>query len=87
MRRVRLVPTFRSSCSVAAPTFTNFGKLWALANLLILVPLIDLKSLEGTRRLRCRDFRSAVLAPLILKFFHRKPQTGLRSISPARPDQ
>ena len=34
-----LVPTFRSSCSVAAPTFTNFGKSWAPANLLILVPL------------------------------------------------
>src|SRR5579872_3857318 len=29
-----LVPTFRSSCSIAAPTFTNFGKSWALANLL-----------------------------------------------------
>ena len=30
---VALVPTFRSSCSIAAPTFTNFGKSWALANL------------------------------------------------------
>src|SRR5579872_6239707 len=29
-----LVPTFRSLCSIAAPTFTNFGKSWALANLL-----------------------------------------------------
>ncbi|MGA9300672.1 MAG: hypothetical protein WBW45_10585, partial [Bradyrhizobium sp.] len=36
-QRFSQVPTFRSSCSVAAPTFTNFGKLWALANLLILV--------------------------------------------------
>ncbi len=26
-----LVPTFRSSCSLAAPTSANFGKLWALA--------------------------------------------------------
>ena len=30
----RLVPTFQSSCSIAAPTVTNFGKSWALANLL-----------------------------------------------------
>ena len=28
-----LVPTFRSSCSIAARPFTNFGKSWALANL------------------------------------------------------
>src|ERR1700748_1039691 len=28
-----LVPTFRSSCSLAACTFTNFGKSWALAPL------------------------------------------------------
>src|SRR6516225_9863525 len=62
LRLADLVPTFRSSCSIAAPAFTNFGKSWALANLLILVPLTDLKSLKGTRRLRCRDFRSAVLA-------------------------
>ena len=62
LRLVELVPTFRSLCSIAAPTSTNFGKSWALANLLILVPLADLKSLKGTRRLRCRDFRSAVLA-------------------------
>src|SRR5690349_20119799 len=31
----RLVPTFRSSCSIAAPAFTNFGKSWVLANILI----------------------------------------------------
>jgi L-ascorbate metabolism protein UlaG (beta-lactamase superfamily) len=30
----RLVPTFRSSCPIATPTFTNFEKSWALANLL-----------------------------------------------------
>jgi hypothetical protein len=35
----RLVPTFRSSCYIAAATFTNFGKSWALANILILVRL------------------------------------------------
>jgi peptide/nickel transport system substrate-binding protein len=62
LRLVDLVPTFRSLCSIAAPAFTNFGKSWVPANLLILVPLADLKSLKGTRRSRCRDFRSAVLA-------------------------
>ena len=60
LRLVDLVPTFRSLCSIAAPAFTN-GKSWAPANLLILVPLADLKSLKGTRRLRCRDFRSSAL--------------------------
>src|SRR4029077_18417395 len=69
LRLAGLVPTFRSSCSIAAPAFTNFGKSRALANLLILVPLIDLKSLKGTRRLRCRDFRSAVLAAALLLTF------------------
>ncbi len=62
LRLASLVPNFRSSCSIEAPAFTNFGKSWAPANLLILVPLIDLKSLKGARRLRCRDFGSAVLA-------------------------
>src|SRR5579863_4662732 len=57
-----LVPTFRSSCSVAAPTVTNFGKSWALANFLKLVPLYRSEVPDRTRRLRCRDFRSAVLA-------------------------
>src|SRR6201988_5445321 len=56
-----LAPTFRSSCSIAAPAFTNFGKSWALANLLILVPLYRSEVPDRTRRLRCRDFRSAVL--------------------------
>ncbi len=31
--RHALVPTFRSSCTIAARTFTNFGKSWALTNL------------------------------------------------------
>jgi hypothetical protein len=31
--------------------FTNFGKSWALANLLILVPLFHLKFLNGASRL------------------------------------
>ena len=56
-----LVPTFRSSCSIAAPTVTNFGKSWALANLLNLVPLYRSGVPDRTRRLWCRDFRSAVL--------------------------
>jgi hypothetical protein len=29
---------------------------------MILMPLFDLKSLDRTRRLRCRDFKSAALA-------------------------
>jgi peptide/nickel transport system substrate-binding protein len=80
LRLAALVPTFRSSCSIAAPAFTNFGKSRALANLLILVPLIDLKSLKGARRLRCRDFRSAVLAAALLLTFQAGAfaQTTLR---------
>src|ERR1700761_2955427 len=61
MSRV-LVPTFRSSCSIAAPTFVNFEKPWALANLLILVPLYRSEVPDRIRRLWCTDFRSAVLA-------------------------
>jgi len=38
-----LVLTLRSSCCIAAPTFTNFEKLRSLANLLIPVPLFYLK--------------------------------------------
>src|SRR5579872_2317241 len=57
-----LVPTFRSSCSIAAPTLTNFGKSWALANLLILVPLHRSEVPDRIRRSWSRDFRSAVLA-------------------------
>ena len=45
-QRPGLVPTFRSSCYVGAPTPTNFGKSWALANILILVPLFYLKFLD-----------------------------------------
>src|ERR1700722_17145031 len=64
-----LVPTFRSSCSIAAPTFTNFGKSWALANLLFLVPLYRSEVPDRIRRLPCRDFRSAVLGEKVLIFF------------------
>jgi hypothetical protein len=64
--RIPLAPTFRNSCSVAAPTFTNFGKSWALENLLILVPLCRSEVPDRTRRLWRRDFRSAVLAILAL---------------------
>jgi len=46
-----LVPTFRSSRSVAAPTFTNFEKLRALANSLIPAQLFYLKFLARIRRL------------------------------------
>ena len=40
----QLVPTFRSSRCLAAHTFTNFGTSRALARVIILVPLFDLKS-------------------------------------------
>ena len=56
----RLVPTFRSSCSMAANTFTNFGKSWALANYNSSAAF-DLKSLGRTGGKQCRDFRSAAL--------------------------
>src|ERR1700733_15586336 len=56
-----LVPTFRSSCSIAAPTSTNFGKSWVLANLLILVPLSYLKFLDRIRRWWRRNFKQAAL--------------------------
>ena len=60
------VPTFRSSYAIAAPTITNFGKSWALANLLHLVPLYRSEIPDRTRRLRCRDFGSAVLVTALL---------------------
>src|SRR5579859_1386607 len=63
-----LVPTFRNSCSIAASTITNFGKSSALEKLLILVPLYRSEVPDRTRRLWCRDFRSAVLAALAACF-------------------
>src|SRR6185312_13808171 len=65
-----LVPTFRSSCSIAASTFTNFGKSWALANLLILVPLCRSEVPDRIRRLWRRDFGSAVLVGAVGLFPH-----------------
>src|SRR3569832_1019704 len=62
VRTGTLVPTFRSSCFIAATSFSNFGTSWALAYLLILVPLYRSEVPDRTRRLWCRDFRSAVLA-------------------------
>ena len=64
---ISLVPTFGSSCSIAATTFTNFGKPWARANILILVPLCRSEVPGRIRRLRGRDFRSAVPGVKILK--------------------
>ena len=56
-RSGQLAPTFRSSCSIVAPASTNFGKLWALANSLILVPLFYLKFLDRICRLWCWNFK------------------------------
>jgi PAN domain-containing protein len=62
--RLPRVPTSRSSCSIAAPAVTNFGRSRALANLLIAVPLCRSEIPDRIRRLWCGDFRSAVLACL-----------------------
>jgi hypothetical protein len=59
------VPTFRSSCCASAHTFANFGKLWALANLIGLVPLLHLKLLNRICRLWCRSFKRAALACML----------------------
>jgi hypothetical protein len=41
----------------AAPIFTNFGKSWTLASILILVPLFYLKFLDRIRCLWCKNFK------------------------------
>lgn len=61
-----VVPTFRSSCRIAASIITNFGKSWALANLSHLVPLSRSEVPDRTRRLQCRDFGPAALAAALL---------------------
>ena len=53
------------------PPFTNFGKPWALENLLVPVPPCRSEVPDRTRRLPCRDFRSAVLAGLSTAFSHQ----------------
>src|SRR3954452_3531065 len=60
---VTLVPTFRSSYTISAITFYELRKAMGASEFMILVPLFDLKSLGSFRRLRCRDFKSAALAP------------------------
>src|ERR1700743_2045917 len=81
-----LLPTFRSSCSIAAPTFTNFEKPWALANLLILVPLYRSEVPDRIRRLWCRDFRSVGLAKgtgvnSAIEALPRGAQSGVAAVS------
>jgi hypothetical protein len=59
----RLVPTFRSSCSIVSyPLSRTSESHGLLTNLLILVPLCRSEVPDRTRRWWCRDFRSAVLA-------------------------
>src|SRR5262249_52990940 len=41
---------FPKFVKLAAPPFTNFGTSWALANILILVPVFHLKFLDRIRR-------------------------------------
>ena len=55
------MPAFRSSYTIAATTFYELRKATGTGKLMILVPLVDLKSLGPFRRLRCRDFKSAAL--------------------------
>ena len=56
-----LVPTFRSSSPVAAPTFHELRKVVGTSKPMTLVPLFDLKFLDQTRHLHCRNFKSAAL--------------------------
>ena len=73
----RLVPTFRSSCTIAAPTFHELRKAMGTRKLMILVPLFDLKSLGRFRGLQCRDFKSAALATQARRAFpHTKTEGG-----------
>src|SRR5271169_5337388 len=58
---VSLAPTFRGSHSVSATASCELRKAVGTSKLIILVPLIDLKSLERTRRQWRGDFGSAVL--------------------------
>src|SRR5688500_1672099 len=56
-----LVPSFRSSSYFAATSEANFEKKKGTSNYMILVPLIDLKSLTRVCSRWCKDFKSAPL--------------------------
>ena len=68
MRKTLLVPTFRSSCSIAAPTFHELRKVRGTSKLIVSSTAYRSEVPERTRRLWCRDFRSAVLALLVAAF-------------------
>src|SRR6476646_847638 len=68
MRKTLLVPTFRSSCSIAAPTFHELRKVRGTSKLIDSSTAYRSEVPERTRRLWCRDFRSAVLAVLLAAF-------------------
>ena len=59
------MPSFRSSSNVAAISETNFEKIKGTSNHMILVPLIDLKSLRRVCGRWCRDFKTAALTPAL----------------------
>jgi hypothetical protein len=61
IRLSALVPTFRSSCDASARTFHELRKVMGTSKSTIRVPLLRLKFLEGICRLRCRNFKWAVL--------------------------
>src|SRR3954452_18567976 len=78
-RPIDLVPTFRSSYTVSAITFYELRKVMGTSKFMILVPLFDLKSLGSFRRLRCRDFKSAVTSAHFPKFVHHFSNHLLRT--------
>jgi hypothetical protein len=52
-----LMPTFRSSCSIAAPTVHELRKVMGTSKPVIPVPLFYLKFLNQICRLWCRNFK------------------------------
>jgi hypothetical protein len=71
-----LVPTFRSSCPVAAPTIHELRKVMGTSNLWLLVPLFDLKFVDEVRRWYRRNFKSAALAARSQSEFQILNSTG-----------
>jgi adenosylcobinamide-phosphate synthase len=60
-----LCAEFRSSCTTSAPTFHELRKVMGTGKLMILVPLLHLKFLDGIRRLRRGNFKWA--APVAMR--------------------
>jgi len=87
-----LMSIFRSWCSVAAPSFMSFGKSWAPANLLILVPRYRSEVPDRICRLPWKDSKSAVPAATSTLSSYRRSTLyrawkcfGLSAIGPLVP--